>query len=415
MKSTLKKLLWAVAGTALVLSFASCSKKAEAGKAAHKKGTIEFWTVFTGADSEVMQSMVDAYNATNPDYKVNHRAMEANDLYLKLPLAIQSGQDVPDVAINHVERIALFQENGFLTNYNDIIPGTEIKPENYNTKAWSMTDIKGGHYGVPFDFHGWVTYVNMDLYKKYGNGALDDGYLTWDEVKASGKKAAAAGNVGVALTWLRVNFLSAYGQLGGTLTSNGTDPVFTDDNAIKTLNLWTDLRKEGLVQKEGDSGWEMFLAGKVLYCPEGIWCLSQAKKSGINWKMVEYPAWDANHRGQWCSSHQFVIPKNDKRDPDKIRGVLEFINWMGNNALAWSKSGMVPAHVAIKNVAEFKDMPQYFLAEQTDQIKIYGYKYYGYSVEALDTVLPEALYGRMSPKDALMKAQQQTKDKIGSN
>ena len=44
-----------------------------------KKGTIEFWTVFTGADGTSMQAMVDAYNATEPDYTVNHRAMEAND------------------------------------------------------------------------------------------------------------------------------------------------------------------------------------------------------------------------------------------------------------------------------------------------------------------------------------------------
>ena len=67
-----------------------------------KKGTIEFWTVFTGADGTSMHAMIDAYNATDPDYTVNHRAMEANDLYLKMTLAIQSGEDVPDVCINHV-------------------------------------------------------------------------------------------------------------------------------------------------------------------------------------------------------------------------------------------------------------------------------------------------------------------------
>ena len=149
-----------------------------------KKGTIEFWTVFTGADGTSMQAMVDAYNATEPDYTVNHRAMEANDLYLKMPLAIQSGEDVPDVCINHVERVPLFQEQGFLTDYTGFLDGSEVKAENYNPKAWAMTELDGGHYGVPLDVHTYVLYANMDLYEKYGNGVLDDGILTWDEVKS---------------------------------------------------------------------------------------------------------------------------------------------------------------------------------------------------------------------------------------
>lgn len=106
-----------------------------------KKGTIEFWTVFTGADGTSMQAMVDAYNATNPDYTVNHRAIEANDLYLKMPLAIQSGEDVPDVCINHVERVPLFQEQGFLEDYTDYLADSPVSKENYNPKAWEMTDF----------------------------------------------------------------------------------------------------------------------------------------------------------------------------------------------------------------------------------------------------------------------------------
>src|SRR5699024_10996808 len=123
-----------------------------------KKGTIEFWTVFTGADGSSMQAMVDAYNATDPDYTVNHRSIEANDLYLKLPLAIQSGEDVPDVAINHVERVPLFQEMGLLEDYSRVLAESNIKRENYNPKAWTMTEIDGGHYGIPLDVHSFCLY-----------------------------------------------------------------------------------------------------------------------------------------------------------------------------------------------------------------------------------------------------------------
>ena len=377
-----------------------------------KKGSIEFWTVFTGADGSSMQAIVDAYNATNPDYTVNHRAIEANDLYLKMPLAIQSGEDVPDVAINHIERIPLFQENGFLEDYNQLIGDSVIKPENYNPKAWQMTEIDGGHYGIPLDVHSYILYVNMDLYEKYGNGALDDGVLTWDEVKASGEACKADGIVTMGMAWHRVKFLASYAQLGGTLSSDGVTPDFNNDKAMQVLNTWTELNDLGYIQKDGDSPWEMFLGGNVLYCPEGIWMYNNVKEAGLNAKMYDYPTFDPAVKGNWTSSHQFVIPKNEKRDADKTKAVLEFIDFIGNNSLEWAKAGQVPAHNAIKEVAEFNEMPQAFLADQNEELKIYNYKYYGYAVESLDKIVAEVLFGRMTAEDGLNQAVQETKDRI---
>ncbi len=377
-----------------------------------KKGSIEFWTVFTGADGTSMQAIVDAYNATNPDYTVNHRAIEANDLYLKLPLAVQTGEDVPDVAINHIERIPLFQENGFLEDLNSLIGDSKIKAENYNPKAWQMTEINGGHYGIPLDVHSYVLYVNMDLYDKYGNGSLDDGVVTWDEIKASGEACKADNIIPIGMSWHRVKFLAAYAQLGGTLSSDGTVPDFNNDKALKVLSTWTELNDLGYIQKDGDAPWEMFLGGNMLYCPEGIWMYNNIKEAGLNAKMLDYPTFEVGTKGNWTSSHQFVIPKNEKRDADRTKAVLEFIDFLGNNSIEWAKAGQVPAHNAIKEVTEFKDMPQAFLADENEELKIYSYKYYGYAVESLDKVLAEILFGRMTAEDGLKQAVQETKDRI---
>lgn len=377
-----------------------------------KKGTLEYWTVFTGADGSSMQAIVDAYNETDPDYTVNHRPIEANDLYQKLPIAINSGQDVPDVAIVHVERIPSFVENGFLTDLNELIGSSEIKPENYNPKAWSMTEIDGGHYGIPLDVHSYILYVNMDLYEKYGKGELDDGVLTWDEVMAVDEAVVNDGIIPIGMGWLRVKFLAAYAQLGGTLSSDGENPDFNNETAIKVLELWQKLSDAGLTQKEGDAPWELFLGGKVLYMPEGIWMLNDVKEAGLNYAMYDYPVFDPAQKGNWTSSHNFVIPKDDKRDEDRVNAVLDFINYVGNNSLEWAKAGQVPAHVSIKDVEEFQNMPQRFLADQDDELKIYNYKYYGFAVEALDKVLGDIFFGRLTPQEGLDKAVQETKDRI---
>lgn len=377
-----------------------------------KKGSIEFWTVFTGADGKSMQAIVDAYNATQPDYTVNHRAIEANDLYLKMPLAIQTGQDVPDVAINHVERVPMFQENGFLTDLSGLLGNSEIKAENYNPKAWTMTDLAGGHYGIPLDVHSYVMYVNMDLYEKYGNGALDDGLITWDEIKASGEATKADGIIDIGMGWLRVKFLGAYAQLDGMLSTDGQVPDFNNDKAKQVLTTWNDLVTSEYTQKDGDDAWKMFLGGQVLYMPEGIWMFNDVKEAGLNAKMVDYPVFDPAKKGNWTSSHQFVIPKDDSRPAEETQAVLDFINYVGNNSLEWAKAGQVPAHVSIKADADFKNMPQAFLADQSDELKIYDYKYYGYAVESLDKVLPEIMWGRMDVDTGLGQAVQETKDRI---
>lgn len=377
-----------------------------------KKGTIEYWTVFTGADGTSMQAIVDAYNATGPDYTVNHRAIEANDLYLKLPLAIQSGQDVPDVAVNHIERIPVFKDNGFLTDLTPLLADAGITPDSYNPKAWEMTDMDGGHYGIPLDVHSYILYVNMDLYEKYGNGALDDGILTWDEIKAAGEATKADGIVTIGMAWHRVKFLASYAQLGGTLSSDGQTPDFNNDKAHKVLSLWQELYNAGYTQKDGDAPWEMFLGGNVLYCPEGIWMYNNVKESGLNARMFDYPVFETSAKGNWTSSHQFVIPKDDSRPADETAAALDFVNYVGNNGLEWAKAGQVPAHVSIKSVEDFKSMPQAFVADENEELKIYDYKYYGYAVESLDKVLPEVLFGRMDIDAALSQALQETKDRI---
>lgn len=405
----MKKFIGMLVAAAMTASvFAGGASDSGSGK------TIEFWSVFTGADGSSMQAIIDGYNATNPAYTVNHRAIEANDLYLKLPLAVQSGQDVPDLSIVHIERIRAFKDNGFLTDYTPLLAGSPIHKANYNPKAWTMTDIDGGHYGIPLDVHSFILYVNMDLYKKYGKGALDDGVVTWDEIRAAAPDCVKDGIIPFGMTWLRVKFLAANSQLDGSLSKDGVNPDFNNPIAKKVLQNWKDLYDAGYTQKDGDSPWELFLGGKMLFCPEGQWMYNNVKEAKLNAKMFDYPVFNKKTKGNWTSSHQFVMPANKKQNPEKQKAILDFINYIGNNSIEWARAGQTPAHVSIKANSEFKTMPQAFLAEQNEELKINGYKYYGAAVESLDKILGEVLFGRMTIDEGLNQAVQETKDRISS-
>lgn len=378
-----------------------------------KKGTLEFWTVFTGADGTSMQTMVDAYNATDPDYTVNHRAMDANDLYLKLPLATQSQEDVPDIAINHVERLTLHSDNGYIDDFTPFLEGSPVQKENYNATLWEASDMSGGHYGVPLDSTAEIMFVNMDLYEKYGGGALDDEVVTWDEIEAVGDATVADGIIPLGISWRRASWLSGYGQLGGTMTQDGETPVLSDAPSIQVLETWQKLHDAGYTQKEGDAPWELFLGGQVLYVLEGSWMLNNAIESGVNYKIVDFPVYDTGAKGHWTSSHNFVLPRNDARDDEKTAAALDFINFIGENSMTWAEAGQIPAHLSVVEDPAFDEMPQAFIAQSDDStLKVFTYKYYGFAVESLDKVLDEILYGRMSIEDGLAQAEQETKDRI---
>lgn len=74
-----------------------------------------------------MQGMVDAFNASQSDVKVNHTPMTADDLYQKLPLAVQTAQGVPDVAIVHIERIPMFVKQEMIWPLDTLLENGIVK------------------------------------------------------------------------------------------------------------------------------------------------------------------------------------------------------------------------------------------------------------------------------------------------
>jgi multiple sugar transport system substrate-binding protein len=376
-------------------------------------GALELWTMFTGADGTTFTEMVETYNARNPTLRVNHMPITAEELYLRLQLSVSSGQGIPDMAVNHVERIALFQEQGRILNLAPYLPNSPVRRENYNQRAWGMTQIGGGQYGIPLDVHSFILWVNWDLYERYGVTDLDDGILTWDEVRATAQRLQAMGSstIPFGLTWLRPMFLASYAQLGGTLSADGINPNFDSPAAQRVLNNYLDLVRSGFTQQQGEDTWRLFLGGDMLYVPEGIWMFNDVRTSGLNIRAFDFPVFDTNVRRNWTSSHQFTIPMRRNFDNNRIAASLEFIHWVGENSLAWAHAGQVPAHVGGQR-GDFHTLPQSFLAAQNQELAIFGYKYYGYAVESLDIVLGDMMFGNIDIMTGLRQAVQETRDRI---
>lgn len=403
---------------ALVLSLAMLLAASTAMAAVE----IDYWSVFTGGDGATMQGMVDAFNASQDEVHVNHTPMTADDLYQKIPMTVQTGSGVPDVAVVHIERIPNFVTNEMLYAYDmDLInDAAGIVAENYNQAAWTASDIDGEHYGIPLDVHSYVTYINKDLFDKYDlNEFVADGYITFDEIRQLGDKARAAGYEGEIfnLGWMRAQMLGYYAQEGdGLLSQDGIHPSINNDSMKKAMETMKSLSEDGYTTVKNTDYSSKFYGGELLVWTEGIWMKAAVVDAGINFEMFPGVCYAPETCKSWTSSHNFVQFADEERTEEEDRAVAKFVNWMGENSLTWAKdAGQCPSHLSINNVEEFKDMPQSFLADpaRVDELNIYSYEYWGLFDTAFSRVGWDFV-DAMSIEDALVQIEQEINDAISA-
>ncbi len=401
----MKKLLALVLALVLVLG---------ASSSAFAATEIDFWTVFTGEDGVNMDELVANFNAANPDYVVNHMKMDAGDLYTKAPLAVAAAEGVPDLAIVHAERMPKFAEDGLIMPIDKVMETGKFAPEMYMSAGWDLGDINGARYSLPLDVHSWVCYVNLDLLAQYDleTPVLEDGIITWDEVKAVSEKAIVDGNTGIGLTWNRPYILSMYYQKGGKITEDGIAPTFNNETFTGVLDDLTAMHDAGLTSVDGDDPYNgLFVGGMMVFCPEGIWMNNGLKGVDFNYTMAVFPQYDASNVKFWASSHQFVEFKKDTTD-EKQAAVAAFLEYVKDNSMLWAEAGQTVASLKLLEDPAYQEMKQSFLAGYADNMIVSDYKYYGLAVDVLDPMGWESAFGRMTSAEYAQSLQQKVEEKV---
>lgn len=333
---------------------------AEGGAGAQE---ILLWSSATGPDGECIQKTIDAYNATNPDYKVKFVSMQADTFNTKLSTAGRSGKGVPDLALVASEALPTYQSQEMLVSWDEVIAGTELKRENYVESAWDVGNLDGSQYGIPATMGSWVMYYNEDLMNKYAPGAMDDGYITYAEIEAAGAAAKADGIYSYANTWSMQNYSNLYLQMGGEWLDAEGKININNETSVAVAEELKKLNDLGYMVPNGEDANKMFLNQKLIFLPEGTWMLSNMEKiTNFTWKETFTPQWDANAVVQCSGVDQFAIFKSSEdRSQEKMQGMVSFLEWLQSNQLEWVKSGANPSALAMLENEEYLAMPQSFL------------------------------------------------------
>lgn len=379
---------------------------------------ITFWNPFTGPDGENMQAIIDEYNSTDPEYPISNISMAEGDMYSRIPTVVNSGSGIPDLNIVHAERVVQFKDADLLTSFDSYLDGYDnISEENYVSEAWNIGDIDGERWGVPLDIHTFVLYYNPSLVEQYGPDVLDDNVVTFDEIREVAAAAEGDGVTALGLTWMRPTFYSLFAQHGGELPEDSQSPDLNTDATINALQHYVDLYEDGITNEEGTDPLQMFLTDELVFWPEGIWMQNELINSEADYGMVHFPqiSDDESEAVNWASSHQFVMFNNDDRDEEKSQGVIDFIDWIRDNSIEWARAGQIPATLQLLEDQEYVDMPQSFFVEteeRQDSMRIFDYKYYGYTSEWLDANVFDVVFGRIDVEEAAADFEREVHDMI---
>lgn len=357
------------AGTTAAAGETQASTAAPASTEAVK---LTYWNPFTGDDGKFMAKIVDNFNKENGGkIEVSIQTMVSDDYYAKIPVAVNSGTGVPDLAICHVDRIPYFVSKGMMNPMDDEISKMGLKAEDFIPSTWNAGIQKDGkRYSLPLDTHPFVMFYNKTMLKNLGYTEDDLKDLKKDKFMEMCKKATTGSNFGVGFIygWMTPVFFSFLSQEGGKLVS-GDDPskaLFNSAEGVKAMQDVMDIINAGVANKAGSDHVAQFKQGKSLFCVDGIWSSSgMDAQKGLDWGEMFLPQFGAKG-GEWANSHNLVEFKQSKVDQAKVDATRTLIKYLSDNSLEWAKGGQVPARISVLQSQDFRTLKWGFAADKLD-------------------------------------------------
>ena len=346
----INKLFAVAATTALVLTGCVGGKKEAKQADPNKKVEITYWDFpqFT-KDKEFKKTedfdaaLIKAFEAKNPNIKVNYQKIEFTDGPAKIETAIQS-KTAPDVIYDAPGRVIAWAAKDLL------VPLDDVDKSKLNEAAVKASSYKDKLYMYPQGVAPFLMGVNKDLTDKLGVTDLlplkkQDRSWTVEEYE---KFLKAVKQKDSSITPALFYTKSQAGDQGPrAFVANLYNSWITDDanskytindaNGVKGLEWVKKAYDEGLlgqgVALEAKDALEAFKSGRaattILFSP-GI---AASHASGFNYKFLPFP----NNGGKAKYDYLVAGPAIfDNGDADKAAAAKKFVDFMVNDK-DWGK------------------------------------------------------------------------------
>lgn len=290
----------ALAGVGVIaaLALAGCT----AGAPDESAGPVEltFWHGYTEADGDVLQQIVDDFNASQDEVEITTEVKTWAVIDDTLLPAL-SADEGPDIVAMPAERLPVYADRGAFVDLSDWYASEESNTGELNPQAVEMVTVNGAPYGVPTGFVPLSVFYNKALFAAAG---IADFPQTWDEWRAAATQLTVDSDgdgtpeqYGLALpdhdTVANGLWPTLFYGAGGDVVEDADTAVIDSEANRAALDFWVSAIRDDKISPTGLDGIgadELFSSGKAAMHVGGPWMASIAADSGIDYGIAAVPA-----------------------------------------------------------------------------------------------------------------------------
>lgn len=246
--------------------------------------TLQFWEGHSAQEEAATLKMVDAFQKSHPNIKVNVVKTSFGTNFEAITTALAS-KTAPDVSPIWSGFLSQFASSGALVDLTQY--GAKDMTKDLYPGALDYVTWKDGIYGLPYAYDPRFIVYNEQAMKDAG---ITEPAKTFDEMIADAEKMAVASNgqvtrygFGLAgadgLAYFFVNLRCAYG--GDVFNEDGTKVAFNSDAGVKAGEVIAKLaaNKNNTLNGNGDVIRQGVLTGRIGMVFDGPWVFYAAKST----------------------------------------------------------------------------------------------------------------------------------------
>lgn len=338
----------------------AASDSADASEAGEEKTyeptTLTFWNGFTSTDGEVLQQIVDDFNASNEwNITIEMDVMPWATFNEKLPAAIAAG-NAPDFVLCSSGYYAPYVEAGSFQDVSDFYELPEVNADDFDKNVVDLLYYDDLCVGVPMQMVSHYFYWDKDLYEAAGldpesppetfEELVENAKLLTDKSKNQyGFCVPVNNNVTAQYT------MYAYG--GGYVNEDETEAVFNSEENVKAFETLKTLYE--CSPKDSDDN--TYISGQLAQFINGPWIINGLRENEINYGVKALPACTGVEQDAAVIPVGFSIPKTTSEEHKEL--VYKFVNYWNTEEICtkWTKECGTPAYL-LSAQANFADDPQ---------------------------------------------------------
>jgi len=313
---------------------------------------------FVGTDQpDVLAPLIAAFEAENPNIRVEYQAIPFNDLNDVIQNRIGSGDSTPDVYYADQPRMSALVSRGLLEDITDDVGDIS---DVFWPSAIEASTVDGRLYSLPLTTSTQILYYNEELLEAAGIEfpSMDpEARLTWEELVESATAAQEAG----AEWGITFDQVSRYYQIqplpeslgggSGVSPDNELEPAFTNDGWIEAMTFYGNLFESGLSARgvTPEQTIDLFSNGQSAFFVGGPWWLPAFDAAPVEFGVAPHPFFAEGEPVTPTGAWSWGVNPNTEHREEAI-AFISFATINETGALAFAEVfPLPPTNIAVFN------------------------------------------------------------------